>query len=177
MRANGGVEWLPPVTGSKFWNPKSSKNEKKSSSSIWPKIWNLNKALFRSSCTMDVSLFPFDRQNCTLIFSSSTYDARDLEFIGASPVIIDSGAFTQNSEWRLDGCPGHLSVRLGFNPYQMHLFNLLLCIEPFWPHLASFWTTRIETQSTANHFIKWFLLFIWLGFRYFIFSTLLSRLF
>ena len=177
MRANGGVEWLPPVTGSKITK---KKRKKKSSPNIWPKIikiWNLNKALFRSSCTMDVSLFPFDRQNCTLIFSSSTYDARDLEFIGASPVIIDSGAFTQNSEWRLDGCPGHLSVRPGFKPYQMHFFNLLLWIEPFWPHLVPFWTTWIETQSMANHFIKWFLLFIWLGFRYFIFSTLLSRLF
>ena len=40
----------------------------------------LPPALFRSSCTMDVSLFPFDRQNCTLVFSSSTYDARDLLF-------------------------------------------------------------------------------------------------
>ena len=84
---------------------------------------------------MDVSLFPFDRQNCTLIFSSSTYDARDLEFIGASPVTIDAGAFTRNSEWRLDGCPGHLSIRQGFNPYQMHFFNLLFIN---WPFMASF---------------------------------------
>ena len=166
--SNGSLQWQVP---------KSPKKTKKSSPNIWPKIikiWNLNKALFRSSCTMDVSLFPFDRQNCTLIFSSSTYDARDLEFIGASPVIIDSGAFTQNSEWRLDGCPGHLSIRQGFNPYQMHFFNLLFIN---WPFMASFWTPRKEKQSMANHFIKWFLLFIWLGFHYFIFSTLLSRLF
>ena len=71
---------------------------------------------------MDVSLFPFDRQNCTLVFSSSTYDARDLEFINAYPVIIDAGGFTKNSEWRLDGCPGHLSTRLEFKSYQMQTF-------------------------------------------------------
>ena len=119
-------------------------------SNIWPKIikiWNPNKALFRSSCTMDVSLFPFDRQNCTLIFSSSTYDARDLEFIGASPVIIDSGAFTQNSEWRLDGCPGHLSVRPGFKPYQMHFFNLVLS----WTFSATFGLILNHKNRDTEH--------------------------
>ena len=129
--SNGSLQWQVP---------KSSKNQKKSWSNttgIWPKIikiWNHTKALFRSSCTMDVSLFPFDRQNCTLIFSSSTYDARDLEFIGASPVTIDAGAFTRNSEWRLDGCPGHLSIRPGFNPYQMHFSTYFVSIDPLWPH-------------------------------------------
>ena len=91
---------------------------------------------------MDVSLFPFDRQNCTLVFSSSTYDARDLEFINAYPVIIDSGAFTQNSEWRLDGCPGHLSIRLGFNPYQIHFltydFSPKNLMVPFWSYFTPF---------------------------------------
>ena len=40
----------------------------------------LPPALFRSSCSMDVSLFPFDQQKCSLVFRSSTYDKRDLLF-------------------------------------------------------------------------------------------------
>ena len=91
----------------------------------------LPPALFRSSCTMDVSLFPFDRQNCTLIFSSSTYDARDLLFIDPGKVIIDAG-FTENSEWQLDGCPGKLSKRKTENGDTFHevIFTLYLTRLP-----------------------------------------------
>jgi nicotinic acetylcholine receptor len=31
-------------------------------------------AIYKSSCTMDVEFFPFDKQLCTLKFGSWTYD-------------------------------------------------------------------------------------------------------
>ena len=87
--------------------------------------------IFIKNSNKDVSLFPFDRQNCTLIFSSSTYDARDLLFIDPGKVIIDAG-FTENSEWQLDGCPGKLSKRKTENGDTFHevVFTLYLTRLP-----------------------------------------------
>ena len=79
----------------------------------------------------DVSLFPFDRQNCTLVFSSSTYDARDLLFVEPGNIVVDAG-FTENSEWHLDGCPGKLSQRQTENGALFHevVFTLYLTRLP-----------------------------------------------
>ena len=93
----------------------------------------LPPALFRSSCTMDVALFPFDRQKCPLIFSSSTYDKRDLIFTDVSYVYVDS-RFTE-TEWHLEGCPGNMSTRFSETgeTYSEIIFELYLTRLPlFW---------------------------------------------
>ncbi len=54
--------------------------------------------LLKSTCTIDVSYFPFDEQTCDIKFSSWTYDATFLDLqIGLN----DTSAFQENGEWEL----------------------------------------------------------------------------
>ncbi|XP_023579232.1 acetylcholine receptor subunit epsilon isoform X3 [Octodon degus] len=74
----------------------------------------LPPAIYRSTCAVEVTYFPFDWQNCSLIFRSQTYSAKEVEFIFAvddngetiSKIDIDTEAFTENGEWAIDFCPG-----------------------------------------------------------------------
>ncbi|XP_020016871.2 acetylcholine receptor subunit epsilon isoform X1 [Castor canadensis] len=74
----------------------------------------LPPAIYRSTCAMEVTYFPFDWQNCSLIFRSQTYNAEEVEFIFAvddngetiNKIEIDTEAFTENGEWAIDFCPG-----------------------------------------------------------------------
>ncbi|XP_012515385.1 PREDICTED: acetylcholine receptor subunit epsilon isoform X1 [Propithecus coquereli] len=74
----------------------------------------LPPAIYRSTCTVVVTYFPFDWQNCSLIFRSQTYNAKEVEFTFAvddngepiSKIDIDTEAFTENGEWAIDFCPG-----------------------------------------------------------------------
>jgi len=40
----------------------------------------LSMVIFRSSCAIDVKYFPFDEQNCTMLFSSWTYDGFQVNY-------------------------------------------------------------------------------------------------
>ncbi|KAM6176140.1 acetylcholine receptor subunit epsilon [Erethizon dorsatum] len=74
----------------------------------------LPPAIYRSTCAIEVTYFPFDWQNCSLIFRSQTYSAKEVEFIFAvddngetiNKIDIDTEAFTENGEWAIDFCPG-----------------------------------------------------------------------
>ncbi|XP_047687888.1 acetylcholine receptor subunit epsilon isoform X2 [Prionailurus viverrinus] len=74
----------------------------------------LPPAIYRSSCAVEVTYFPFDWQNCSLVFRSQTYNAREVEFVFAvddegetiSNIDIDTEAYTENGEWAIDFCPG-----------------------------------------------------------------------
>ncbi|XP_008154932.2 acetylcholine receptor subunit epsilon [Eptesicus fuscus] len=76
----------------------------------------LPPAIYRSTCAVEVSYFPFDWQNCSLVFRSQTYNAQEVEFafvVGddgepISKIDIDTEAYTENGEWAIDFCPGEI---------------------------------------------------------------------
>ena len=68
-------------------------------------------AVFKSTCHMDVTYFPFDVQNCSLKFGSWTYakDEIDLRLIGHGANLAE---YFQSNEWELVDAP---AARLGFS--------------------------------------------------------------
>ncbi|XP_057706417.1 neuronal acetylcholine receptor subunit alpha-9-II [Corythoichthys intestinalis] len=66
-------------------------------------------AITKSSCVVDVSYFPFDRQECNLTFGSWTYNGNQVDiFMG-----MDSGDlsdFVTNVEWECHGMPATKNV-------------------------------------------------------------------
>ncbi|XP_076807507.1 acetylcholine receptor subunit beta-like [Clavelina lepadiformis] len=60
-------------------------------------------ALYKSTCTINVALFPFDWQNCSMVFRSATYDRSHMElgFAYGEEVFVDRNAFQSNGEWDL----------------------------------------------------------------------------
>ncbi|XP_039770641.1 neuronal acetylcholine receptor subunit alpha-10 [Ornithorhynchus anatinus] len=66
-------------------------------------------AITRSSCRVDVALFPFDRQRCRLTFGSWTHSGHhvDVRARGASARLDD---FVENVEWRVLSMAAHRSV-------------------------------------------------------------------
>ncbi|XP_029136957.1 neuronal acetylcholine receptor subunit alpha-3 isoform X2 [Labrus bergylta] len=63
-------------------------------------------AIFKSSCKIDVTYFPFDYQNCTMKFGSWTYDKAkiDLVLIGSTINLKD---FWESGEWNIIDAPGY----------------------------------------------------------------------
>ncbi|XP_067325745.1 acetylcholine receptor subunit epsilon [Anolis sagrei] len=70
----------------------------------------LPPAIYRSTCSIEVTFFPFDWQNCSLVFRSQTYSAKEVQLIfgpddvtgvPVKDIIIDPAAFTENGEWAI----------------------------------------------------------------------------
>lgn len=60
----------------------------------------LSMVIFRSSCAIDVKYFPFDEQNCTLLFASWTYDGFQVNLMKVGDDG-DVSNYIPNSEWTL----------------------------------------------------------------------------
>ncbi|XP_010845798.1 PREDICTED: acetylcholine receptor subunit beta, partial [Bison bison bison] len=72
--------------------------------------------IYRSSCSIQVTYFPFDWQNCTMVFSSYSYDSSEVSLqTGLSPegqerqeVYIHEGTFIENGQWEIIHKPSRL---------------------------------------------------------------------
>lgn len=75
--------------------------------------------LLRSSCTVDVTNFPFDQQNCFLIFNSWTHDKTELDLRHDPRPIITSN-YINSSEWEVRSVDKKIVSKLYIccpNPY------------------------------------------------------------
>ncbi|XP_068593587.1 acetylcholine receptor subunit gamma [Cebidichthys violaceus] len=75
-------------------------------------VYWLPPAIYRSACAITVNYFPFDWQNCTMVFRSQTYSANEIKLVLKEEenrtlewVDIDPEAFTENGEWAIKHRP------------------------------------------------------------------------
>ncbi|XP_041864179.1 acetylcholine receptor subunit epsilon [Melanotaenia boesemani] len=102
----------------------------------------LPPAIYRSTCAIEITYFPFDYQNCTLAFRSQTYSANEVDLILAVGetgeiiewVDIDPEAFTENGEWAIVHRPAKKMINSRYSPddleYQEIMFNLIIQRKP-----------------------------------------------
>ncbi|XP_036909346.1 neuronal acetylcholine receptor subunit alpha-5 isoform X3 [Sturnira hondurensis] len=62
-------------------------------------------ANYKSSCTIDVTFFPFDLQNCSMKFGSWTYDGSQVDII-LEDQEVDKRDFFDNGEWEIVSATG-----------------------------------------------------------------------
>ncbi|XP_076015692.1 neuronal acetylcholine receptor subunit alpha-3-like [Genypterus blacodes] len=95
-------------------------------------------AIFKSSCPMDITYFPFDYQNCSMKFGSWTYDKAkiDLVLIGTKVNLKD---FWESGEWEIIDAPGY-KHDIKYN-----------CCEEIYPDITySFYIRRLPLFYTIN---------------------------
>lgn len=76
--------------------------------------------IYKSSCTIDVTYFPFDEQSCEMIFGSWTYNADEVNITWYLPEPslyseVDLSDYEKSGTWDLVGIPGKLSVKKNMN--------------------------------------------------------------
>ncbi|KAF6273100.1 cholinergic receptor nicotinic alpha 3 subunit [Rhinolophus ferrumequinum] len=95
-------------------------------------------AIFKSSCKIDVTYFPFDYQNCTMKFGSWSYDKAkiDLVLIGSSMNLKD---YWESGEWAVIRAPGY-KHDIKYN-----------CCEEIYPDITySLYIRRLPLFYTVN---------------------------
>nr|XP_012647071.1 acetylcholine receptor subunit gamma [Microcebus murinus] len=99
-------------------------------------IYWLPPAIFRSSCSISVTYFPFDWQNCSLVFQSQTYSTSEIDLQLSQEdgqtiewIFIDPEAFTENGEWAIRHRPARMLLDAVAGPQKV-VFYLLIQRKP-----------------------------------------------
>ncbi|XP_055059392.2 acetylcholine receptor subunit gamma [Misgurnus anguillicaudatus] len=103
-------------------------------------VW-LPPAIYRSSCAIKVNYFPFDWQNCSMVFRSQTYNSNEILLMLAEEnnvamewIEIDPEAFTENGEWIIKHRPAKKIVNKRYSrdelEYQEIIFFLIIQRKP-----------------------------------------------
>ncbi|XP_053565032.1 acetylcholine receptor subunit gamma [Bombina bombina] len=101
----------------------------------------LPPAIYRSYCPVVVTYFPFDWQNCSMVFQSQTYNANEIELLLTVEdgrtiewIVIDPEAFTENGEWVIKHIPAKKLINHHLSPddinYQEIVFYLIIQRKP-----------------------------------------------
>uniref|UniRef100_A0A8C4D9S4 Cholinergic receptor, nicotinic, gamma n=1 Tax=Dicentrarchus labrax TaxID=13489 RepID=A0A8C4D9S4_DICLA len=104
-------------------------------------VYWLPPAIYRSACAITVNYFPFDWQNCTMVFRSQTYSANEIELVLKEEdnhtlewVDIDPEAFTENGEWVIKHRPAKKVINTQYTKdelgYQELVFFLIIQRKP-----------------------------------------------
>ena len=92
--------------------------------------WNTPNIL-RSSCTLDVTYFPWDEQQCKLEFGSWTYDGNSLDITNNSHTgVMDF--FLNDGEWEFTAFPAYRRVEYYPDPYPSVIFTVTLKRKPMY---------------------------------------------
>ncbi|XP_069546569.1 neuronal acetylcholine receptor subunit alpha-5 isoform X2 [Brachyistius frenatus] len=97
-------------------------------------------ANYKSACTIDVTFFPFDLQNCSMKFGSWTYDGSQVDII-LEDFHVDKQDYFDNGEWeivkatgsrglRTDGSSSYPTITYFFIIHRLPLFYTLFLIIP-----------------------------------------------
>ena len=72
-------------------------------------LW-IPPAIFKSSCTIDVKYFPFDEQNCEMIFGSWTFDSDQMSLDWYEQISnVDLNDYVNSGTWDLINCPARIT--------------------------------------------------------------------
>ncbi|XP_007520418.1 acetylcholine receptor subunit gamma [Erinaceus europaeus] len=104
-------------------------------------VYWLPPAIFRSACPVSVAYFPFDWQNCSLVFQSQTYSTSEINLQLSQEdgqtiewIFIDPEAFTENGEWAIRHRPAKTLLVEGASEeeagHQKVVFYLLIQRKP-----------------------------------------------
>lgn len=86
-------------------------------------------AIFRSTCNIKVAKFPFDRQNCRMVFRSWTYSSKDLNLTLLKDEA-NMDAFTPSGEWQIERMPARKTEFVGSDSFQEIIYSVVMERKP-----------------------------------------------